>query len=309
MNFEFAAPEERRVPLNVIFEARDIFKMNVPAFETEEVCSIFELPQGAHLNQLSSHAHQWMKRWRTFEGAWKCEGGPHDGEACQPLGYDFVSPDVCAGFPCTSWIYPHVGDCNRDGAVSVDEIIAGVSIALGNTEPSICAEADADGSMGVSVDEIVRSVAAALDGVPPPQARDADESLLYVSLIYNDPVVLDLEPPMVMSSPDPAERSLTYCALFDNGFTNPEEVKKRSTSPAPPAPVPGLGGPCQTPTHCTAGAVGAPCRGRSLADRNRSCDSEEDAADGLCDACPLRGGMTTGDEMFILMGQFYVPQE
>jgi hypothetical protein len=27
---------------------------------------------------------------------------------------------------------------------------------------------------------------------------------------------------------------------------------------------------------------------------------------GLCDACPLRGGVTTEDEMIILLGGFYV---
>lgn len=29
--------------------------------------------------------------------------------------------------------------------------------------------------------------------------------------------------------------------------------------------------------------------------------------DGLCDACLLTGGVTFGDEMFVLMGQFFVP--
>jgi hypothetical protein len=28
----------------------------------------------------------------------------------------------------------------------------------------------------------------------------------------------------------------------------------------------------------------------------------------LCDACPLRGGVTTDDEMFILLGQYYCPE-
>ncbi len=27
---------------------------------------------------------------------------------------------------------------------------------------------------------------------------------------------------------------------------------------------------------------------------------------GICDACPLRGGVTTEDEMFILLGAFYI---
>ena len=30
-------------------------------------------------------------------------------------------------------------------------------------------------------------------------------------------------------------------------------------------------------------------------------------AGGVCDACPVHGGVTTADEMFILLGSFYVP--
>jgi hypothetical protein len=305
MNFEFAPPEEQRTPLAVIFDARTIFKMNVAAFQTEEVCSIYELPQYAHLNQLSSHGHQWMKRWRTFDGAWTCQGGPSAGQACEPLGYDFVSPDVCQGAPCASVIRAHVGDCDRDGSVSVDELITSVGIALGSTAMAACNEADSNQDNSVSVDEILRGVSAGLNGVPPPTPRQPMESLRYVSLVYNDPLVLDLDPPMVMSSPDPAERSLTYCALFDNGFTNPDEVKTRAKSPAPPINIPGIGGPCQVPTNCSAGKVGAPCSGRTDKQRNTSCNSTGGTADGVCDACTLLGGMTTGDEMFILMGQYY----
>lgn len=305
MNFEFAPPEEQLVPLHVIFDTRTIFKMNVPAFATEEVCSIYELPRGAHLSQLSSHAHRWMKRWRTFEGAWTCRGGPRAGEACEPLGYDLVSSDVCRGFPCASEVRRRAGDCNRDGGVSVDELITGINVALGAADPSACAEADADGDGAVRVDEVMLGVRAALFGLPAAEPRDAMQSLLYVSLIYNDPLVLEFSPPLVMSSPDPAERSLTYCALFDNGFSNPDEVKTRAASPLPP--LIGLGGPCRTATHCTAGRIGAPCQGKSDAERDASCDSSAGAGDGRCDACPVRGGMTTGDEMFILMGQYYVP--
>jgi len=27
----------------------------------------------------------------------------------------------------------------------------------------------------------------------------------------------------------------------------------------------------------------------------------------VCDACPVRGGFTTADEMFILIGSYYIP--
>ena len=32
----------------------------------------------------------------------------------------------------------------------------------------------------------------------------------------------------------PAERSLTFCTLYDNGYTDPATVKRKSTSPPTP---------------------------------------------------------------------------
>jgi hypothetical protein len=43
--------------------------------------------------------------------------------------------------------------------------------------------------------------------------------------------------------------------------------------------------------------AGALCGGN-----NAVCDS------GVCDACPVVGGVTTEDEMFIFIGSFFVPE-
>lgn len=306
LNFEFAPPEEQLYPVRIIFDATQIFKMNVPVFSSEEVCNNSQLPQGAHLYELSSHAHQRMKRWRTFMGRWQCNGGPADGEACSPMGYDLNSPDVCQGSPCEARQRPRSGDCDADNTVTVDELVRGLSIALGTTSIEACHEADVNHDWAISVDEVVTAVNAALAGVPGRKRLDADEALLYVSFLYNDPVVLRFEPEIVFSG-RAADRWLTYCAVYDNGFTDPGLVKQRATSPFPPIPISVLGGPCSTPTGCTQGRVGELCDGRGEADRNRSCDSEPGAGDGFCDACSLHGGVTTEDEMFILMGQYYVP--
>lgn len=59
-----------------------------------------------------------------------------------------------------------VGDCSRDGAVTVDELIIGASIALGVVDTDSCVELDADRDDTVSVDEIVLGVMSALDGCP-----------------------------------------------------------------------------------------------------------------------------------------------
>jgi len=133
-----------------------------------------------------------------------------------------------------------------------------------------------------------------------------DGSLMYTSNIYNDPVQLYFDPPLVFNDPDPATRTLRYCALYDNGATDPTEVKRKSTSPDTPIGFPS-GGPCTTPTGCTSGKVGQSCSGNTQAKRNASCDTSVGQGDGVCDACVLRGGVTTEDEMFILLGTYYVP--
>ena len=65
--------------------------------------------------------------------------------------------------------------------------------------------------------------------------------------------------------------------------------------------------PCDIPTHCMAGKLYVPCSGTTKTERDRSCDSSPDVHDGLCDACTLTGGITTEDEMFVLLGRYYVP--
>ncbi len=37
------------------------------------------------------------------------------------------------------------------------------------------------------------------------------------------------------------------------------------------------------------------------------CDSVPGAGDGVCDACPLVGGVTTEDEMFAILGDYFFP--
>lgn len=61
-------------------------------------------------------------------------------------------PPVCAG------------DCDGDAAVTVDEIIRGVNIALGISAVADCPSFDTDASGEVTVDEIVAAVTRALEG-------------------------------------------------------------------------------------------------------------------------------------------------
>jgi hypothetical protein len=56
-----------------------------------------------------------------------------------------------------------VGDCNRNGVVSIDELIRGVNIALGNSPVSECLPFDRVADGQVRVDELVRGVRNALE--------------------------------------------------------------------------------------------------------------------------------------------------
>ena len=56
-----------------------------------------------------------------------------------------------------------IGDCNGDGNVPVDELIKGVNIALGNTQPSACSQGVPSGTT-VDIALLVKAVNAALNG-------------------------------------------------------------------------------------------------------------------------------------------------
>ena len=308
LNLYFAPVEDQKHEVLRIFDVSQIFKMVVPAFSTREVCHFYRFPRNAHLFELNSHMHKRGKRFRIWTGEFACDGGPSRDQACVPGGPDFDSPDICAGHPCRSLRDMLPGDCNGDGRVTVDELIRTVRIALGLMEIDTCADADVDRDSSVAVSEIVQSVNAALSGATVAIERDADDALLYTSLLYDDPLTLRFDPPMVLDATAQMDRSLTYCALYDNGFTDPTDVKTRSSSPETPGGIGGgFGGPCAETTHCTSGRTGAPCGGGNQMGKDRSCDSAVGVADGVCEACTLRGGVTTEDEMFVLFGAFYVP--
>lgn len=134
---------------------------------------------------------------------------------------------------------------------------------------------------------------------------------------YNDPTQLRFSPPLPLDDPDPAKRTFKFCAIYDNGLSDPSHVKRNSESPIPPtfgtlAP----GGPCLVPAgfprnlgiECLNEAKRGTLCGTTVAPfqlDNHICDSAPGANDGVCDACPLKGGVTTADEMFIPLGSYY----
>lgn len=121
----------------------------------------------------------------------------------------------------------------------------------------------------------------------------ADGTRIYQSSIYTDPVEQAFNPPMPFDATDDAQRTVTYCAEFNNGLTKDGKpdldlVTRLSKMPKNTT--------CE-PVACVAGKIAAPCRGK---DDNATCDSAPGAGDGVCDACAITSGQTTEDEMFVL---------
>ncbi len=128
---------------------------------------------------------------------------------------------------------------------------------------------------------------------------------LYLSTDYADPLQLLFDPPISHSGGlSVAARTYLFCSQYDNGSTPASPgVKRRSTSPSPPLGLP-VGGPCSIgETQC----IGGPNHGTLCSGIQSICDSSPGAGDGDCDACPMRGGLTTKDEMFILLGNYFIP--
>jgi cysteine-rich repeat protein len=126
----------------------------------------------------------------------------------------------------------------------------------------------------------------------------ADDTRLYESFTYEDPVTANFDPPLAFDSPSPESRTLEYCARFNNGVAadgSPDAETVRRSSTTPPN-----GTACQ-PTACVAGRLGAPCAG--VGD-NATCDSTPGAGDGSCDACAMTEGVSTEDTMFLLFAGY-----
>jgi len=128
-----------------------------------------------------------------------------------------------------------------------------------------------------------------------------DGTQIYESLTYSDPVDQQYDPPLVFDSPDPAERTLRYCATYNNGVAadgspDPQTVTRASRMPDRAR--------CE-PVACAAGRVGTACSGT---DDDAACDSAPGAGDGDCDACPITAGVTTENEMFIVIPTYIRPE-
>jgi hypothetical protein len=106
----------------------------------------------------------------------RCDITGHRGTCTRPLpaGSDCDKDTDCrshmcsATAPATGFCLPGgtscLGDCNRDGSVTVDEIVLITQIALGVAGVEACPAADGSGDGQITVEEIIGAVDSALDG-------------------------------------------------------------------------------------------------------------------------------------------------
>lgn len=133
----------------------------------------------------------------------------------------------------------------------------------------------------------------------------ADGPQIYETFSYQDPTQQYYDPPLVLDSPDPKERTIRYCGTYNNGVNedgsfNVETVTRASRVPTSAQQTLGQ---CRPIACVNEGAVGRACNGR---DDDATCDTQPGKGDGDCDACRITGGESTQNEMFVLFGAMYI---
>lgn len=113
---------------------------------------------------------------------------------------------------------PCVGDCNEDGVVTVDEILLGVSIALGAAPMSVCPTYDVDGSGDLTVDELISAVDGALRGCIPSAAPTPTPTPVALGPVVSALGLAAADDRPVTPSGMDAEGRFIYSRLFGSGF-------------------------------------------------------------------------------------------
>ena len=149
---------------------------------------------------------------------------------------------------------------------------------------------------------------------PGPNCTPLERTPDYRSRDYSDPLYQRFSEPELPTfpSPDVNDRTFRYCSLWDNGATNPEEVRRESLKPEAET--------CDfiDAIQSFTGNVGIRVQPCGCEPEERSCfrgpnqgfacngDDGVCGEGGVCDACPTAGGVTTEEEMFILLGSYFI---
>jgi hypothetical protein len=176
-----------------------------------------------------------------------------------------IPQDASGSFEVTGQPAPCEGDCNVDDTVTIDELIAGVNIALDHTSTSSCAALDSNGNESVEVDELVQAVRAALFGCDPAPTCHDD---------------LECEPPAFCLAP--GERSGCTCRPIESDCERDADCQTDGADDicAPLQPQDCL---CAPVTVCQPG-----CTGDSECGTGEACNAAHHCVPAPCsaDSCP-----------------------
>jgi hypothetical protein len=148
-----------------------------------------------------------------------------------------------------------------------------------------------------------------------PDCLPNDRAPEYTSFDYADPLYQRFAGEEILSfdSGIEEERTFKYCAFFDNGESNPSEVRRESLKPdAETCDFVGLLAPlAQAVAGIEIFTCGCVPEERSCfggPNEGMACNGDDSVCGegGICDACPAGGGVTTEEEMFLLLGSYYV---
>lgn len=105
------------------------------------------------------------------------------------------------------------GDCNGGNTVTVNELIAMVNIALGNTGISTCTAGDGNHDSAISINELVAAVGAALIGCPPSG---------FIPMEFNNETITDasLPAPVTLNGTLNVSADGIVTGLLDAAFGN-----------------------------------------------------------------------------------------
>jgi YVTN family beta-propeller protein len=135
-------------------------------------------------------------------------------------------PSGCAGGPV-----PCAGDCDGSGTVTVDELMTGVRIALGEQSYVNCLALDADHSGQVTVDELTRAVDTALNGCTAPTPTP----VLLPVCPSNTPAPTPTPTPTLDQGAFTVGRPERCCPLCDRRAIDDARAARRRRRAVPPA--------------------------------------------------------------------------
>ncbi|MDH3655274.1 MAG: hypothetical protein OEN21_13460 [Myxococcales bacterium] len=137
----------------------------------------------------------------------------------------------------------------------------------------------------------------------PPAGREPD----YRSFVYDDPLnqVFGAEDTFALNGADDSDRTFRYCAIFDNGEADSMTVRRNSKRPdAVTCEFAEAAGGFIAACGCT--PEERVCLGGASQGMNCGGDDALCGEVGICDACPLAGGITTEEEMFAILASYYL---